>query len=131
MRSHTRAFFCFAPSFLPSGKTGKNTGEFPPQGPSQPSLYLGDEGKRFEQALFNDRSFIQAISSAIATGLSESAGKPHGSANRPELTGTKRSDCELDGPGDLVRKSIDSTSTGQLAKHFNRIFTLIRKSILL
>ncbi|PFX28269.1 hypothetical protein AWC38_SpisGene6965 [Stylophora pistillata] len=61
---------------------------------------------------------VQAISSAIVSGLSESAGKPHGSTTRPELPGTKRSASELDGPRDLVEKSVDSTNASQLAKHF-------------
>ena len=52
--------------------------------------------------------FIQAISSAIVSSLSESAGKPHDSATRPELPGTKRSAGELDGPGDKVGKSVNS-----------------------
>ena len=46
---------------------------------------LGVEGKRFGQALLADRGFIQAISSAIVASSSGSAGKPHGSAARPEL----------------------------------------------
>ena len=50
--------------------------------------------------------------------MSESAGKPNGSTTRPELPGTKRSASELDGPGDLVEKSVDSTNASQLAKHF-------------
>ena len=94
-----------------SETTGENTSDFPPQESSHPSMDLGDEGKRFGQALLADRGFIQAISSAIA-------GKPHGSATRPELPGTKRSAGELDGPGDLVGKSVDSTSTSRMAKHF-------------
>ena len=101
-----------------SEKTGENTSDLPPQGSSQPSMALGDEGKRFGQAPLAERSFIQAICSAIVSGLSESAGKPHGSATRPELPGTKRSAGELDGPGDLVGKSVDYTSASQMAKHF-------------
>jgi len=59
--------------------------------------------------------------------LSESAGKPHGSATCPELPGTKRSAGELDGPGDLVGKSVDSTSTSQMAKHFRHHSPLHRE----
>ena len=101
-----------------SEKTGENTGDLPSQGPSQPSIDLGVEGKRFGQALLADQGFIQAISAAIVSGLSENAGKPSGSATRPELPETKRSAGELDGPGDLVGNSVDSTSATQLGKHF-------------
>ena len=76
------------------------------------------EGKYLGQALLADQGFIQAISAAIVSGLSQSAGKPSGSAPRPELPGTKRFGSELDGPGDLVGKSVDSTSATQLCKHF-------------
>jgi len=112
-----------------SEKTGENTRDLLPQGSSQPSMDLRDEGKRFSQALLADRGFIQAISSAIISGLSEGAGKPHGSATRPELPGTKRSTGELDGPRDLVGKSVDSTSVSQMAKHFRHDFPFHREIV--
>ena len=96
-----------------SEKTGENTGDLPS---SQPSMDLGVEGKRFSQALLADQGFIQAISAPIVSSLSESSGKPHGSATRPEVPVTKHSAGELD--GDLVGKSVDSTCASQLAKHF-------------
>ena len=42
-----------------SETTGENTRDFPPQESSQPSMDLGDEGKRLGQALLADRGFIQ------------------------------------------------------------------------
>ena len=85
-------------------KTGKNTGDLPSQRRSQPSMDLCVKGKYLGQALLADQGFIQAISAAIVSGLSQSPGKPSGSATRPELPGTKRFGSELDGPGDLVGK---------------------------
>ena len=87
-------------------------------GASKQPSELDVEGKRFGQALLADQSFIQAISTAVLSGLSMNTGTPHGSVNRTELTATKRSAGELYGPGVMVGKSFDSTDASVQAKHF-------------
>ena len=75
-------------------KTGKDTGDLPPQGSSQPSMDIGNEGKRFDQALSADRAFIRRFpqqSFLVCYRARESLMVP---------PGTKRSAGELDGPGD-------------------------------
>ena len=69
-----------------------------------------------------DQSFIQAILTAVMSGLSMNTGTPHGSVSRTELTATKRPAGELYGPGEMVGKSFDSTAASVQAKHFKPDF---------
>ena len=107
-----------------AGNSGENSAIETLSGASKQPSELDVEGKRFGQALLADQSFIQAISTAVLSGLSMNTGTPHGSVNRPELTVTKRSAGELYGPGVMVGKSFDSTDASVQAKvkHFRPDF---------
>ena len=91
-------------------------------GASKQPSELDVEDKRFGQALLADQSFIQAISTAVLSGLSINTETPHGSVNRTELTATKRPAGELYDPGVMVGKSFDSTDASVQAKHFKHDF---------
>ena len=103
-----------------AGNSDKNSAIETLSGASKQPSELDVEGKRFGQALLADQSFIQAISTAVLSGLSMNTGTPHGSVNRTELTASKRSAGELYGPGVMVGKSFDSTDASVQAKHFIR-----------
>ena len=105
-----------------AGNSDENVAIETLSGASKQPSELDVEGKRFGQALLADQSFIQAISTAVLSGLSMNTGTPHGSVNRTELTATKRSAGELYGPGVMVGKSFDSTDASVQAKHFRPDF---------
>ena len=87
-------------------------------GASKQPSELNVEGKVFGQALLADQSCIQAISTAVMSGLSMNTGTPYGSVSRTELTVTKWPAGVLYGPGEMVGKSFDSTTVSVQAKHF-------------
>ena len=105
-----------------AGNSDENSAIETLSGASKQNSELDVEGKRFGQALLGDQSFIQAISTAVLSGLSMNMGTPHGAVNRTELTATKRPAGELYGPGETVGKSFDFTATSVHAKHFKPDF---------
>ena len=99
-------------------------------GASKQPSELDVEGKRFGQALLADQSFIQAISTAVMSGLSMNTGTPHGSVNQTELTATKWPASEFYGPREMEILLTPLLSLCKLSIS-NLIFPLKGKSILL
>ena len=126
LRPSNTAPFCFAPPlWKPSfskmtdlaGNSDENSAiEALSEASKQPSE-LDVEGKHFGQALLADQSFIQAISTAVMSGLSMNSGTPHCSVSRTELIATKRPAGVLYGPGEVLGKFFDSTAASVQAKH--------------
>ena len=104
LRPYDTARFCFAPPLWKprlwkmtdlAGNSDENAAIETLSGASKHPSELDVEGKRFGQALLAEQSFIQAIPTAVLSGLSMNTGTPHGSVNRTELTATKWSAGEL------------------------------------